>query len=279
MENEKLYKGKLDEKFFERFKEQLKIMEALRDKENGCPWDIVQNFETIAPYTIEEAYEVNDAIQKKDYSELKSELGDLLLQVVFHSNIAQEMQLFDIIDVLEELNNKMIRRHPHVFKDEEAKTSDDVFKKWEKIKELERKAKKDNDNSVLSNVANALPALLRAEKLSKRAANVGFDWPDIAQIFDKIDEEIIEVKEALIEDDKAHIEEEIGDLLFVCANLARKCKVNPEKALRLANEKFERRFRHIETCLKAQNKDIKQASLEEMEELWCDAKALERSNI
>lgn len=255
---------------------QIEIMAALRNKENGCPWDIVQTFKTIAPYTIEEAYEVADAIEKQNMNALKEELGDLVFQVAFYSRMAEEENLFDFCDVIENLNEKMISRHPHVFGENNFASPDEVSQNWEKLKAIERENKIKNDNSILADIALPLPALSRALKLSKRAARVGFDWENIDQIFDKLNEEIYETKEAISEKDINHIEEEIGDILFVIVNLARKCEIDPENALKSANSKFERRFREIEKSLAKIGKNPQSSTIEEMEKLWLEAKLKER---
>lgn len=252
------------------------IMAALRAPVGGCPWDKAQTFATIAPYTIEEAYEVADAIARADMASLKEELGDLLFQVVFHAQIGAEQGLFDFEAVAETLCDKMIARHPHVFADTQLTTADQHLVNWEALKQAERLAKIKDDPSVLADIPHALPALTRAEKLSKRAARVGFDWPSVAEVFEKLTEEIAETQEAIAEADQAHIEEEIGDMLFVVANLARKTKVDPELALRNANLKFERRFRWIETQLAKAGSSPAQSDLEEMERLWGLAKQAER---
>jgi nucleoside triphosphate diphosphatase len=244
----------------------LEVMKRLRE---GCPWDKVQTFDTIAPYTIEEAYEVASAIADKDLKSLPGELGDLLFQVVFHARMAEEAGLFDFGDVVEAVTAKMIRRHPHVFGDEQVKADAAAQKDfWEKLKESERAA--GGQTGLLDDVAGALPALTRAEKLQRRASTVGFDWNDAHLVLDKIAEEAREVLDATTQDER---EEEIGDLLFVVANLARHLKVDPEAALRGANAKFTRRFRHIETSLAARGVKLSDASLEEMEALWQEAKA------
>jgi len=251
------------------------IMEQLRDPETGCPWDIEQSFATIAPYTIEEAYEVDDAIRRGDMDELKNELGDLLLQVVFHSRMAEESGLFDLDDVATAICDKMVRRHPHVFGDKSYADSAEQTLDWENLKARERKAKTGSDG-LLDDVPLALPGLKRAQKLQKRAGTVGFDWPTAERVLEKLDEETEEVREALAGGDPDRIEDELGDLLFVCANLARKAKIDGEAALRRANAKFERRFRYIETTLKARGGNIRETSLEDMEALWNEAKARER---
>ncbi|WP_421786599.1 nucleoside triphosphate pyrophosphohydrolase [Hyphobacterium sp.] len=250
------------------------IMERLRDPETGCPWDVEQRFETIAPYTIEEAYEVDDAIRRGDMADLKSELGDLLLQVVFHARMAEEAGLFDLDDVADAISDKMIRRHPHVFGDHHYRDSAEQTESWEELKAQERKQKTGSDG-LLDDVPLALPGLKRAQKLQKRAGTVGFDWPDAERVLAKLDEEIAEVRDALAAGDADEIEDEIGDLLFVCANLARKAKVDSEAALRRANAKFERRFRYIEDSLRTQQRDIRETSLDDMEALWVEAKLRE----
>ena len=243
----------------------LEVMKRLRE---GCPWDKVQSFETIAPYTIEEAYEVASAIADKDMKALPGELGDLLFQVVFHARMAEEAGLFDFGAVVEAVTAKMIRRHPHVFGDEQAKADAAAQKDfWEKLKEGERSAA--GQTGLLDDVASALPALMRAEKLQRRASSVGFDWNNAHLVLDKLAEEAREVLDAPTQEER---EEEIGDLLFVVANLARHLKVNPEVALRSANAKFTRRFRHIETVLAERGIGCGDASLEEMEALWQEAK-------
>ena len=246
----------------------LEIMRRLRSPD-GCPWDREQTFATIAPYTVEEAYEVAAAISDGDFKSLPDELGDLLFQVVFHARMAEEAGLFDFGDVVSAVTDKMIRRHPHVFGGEEAATDAPGQKlAWEALKAKERAAK--NQTSILDDVPLALPALLRAEKLQRRAASVGFDWDDAAKVVDKIAEEAREVVEAGLNQDKRA--EEIGDLLFVVANLARHLKVDPEAALRDANAKFVRRFKFIEDALVAAGRTPAAASLDEMEALWQAAK-------
>ena len=267
------------EKLQKAIEKQIEVMAALRHPVKGCPWDIEQDFDTIAPYTIEEAYEVYDAILHRDYAALKEELGDLVFQVAFHARMAEEAGMFDFTDVVEALNEKMVRRHPHVFGDVEFATPNEVLGNWEKLKAKEREDKIKHDDSVLAGVALPLPALSRAEKLSKRAARVGFDWANTDDVFAKLEEELAETREAIAENDTDHIEEEIGDVLFVLVNLARKLKIDPEKALRGANAKFERRFRAVEQSLKAKGRNINEASLEEMEALWVNAKLSERGEI
>jgi ATP diphosphatase len=247
------------------------IMARLRDPVTGCPWDVAQDFATIAPYTIEEAYEVADAIARQAWDELKGELGDLLFQSVFHARIAEEAGLFDLDDVATSIADKMIARHPHVFGDESnAKSADQQVADWEKLKAAERAAKA--KGGVLEDVALGLPALMRAEKLQKRAARVGFDWPDIAMVIDKIAEEARELAEARATLPQDKIAEEMGDLLFVMANLARHLKVDPEDALRRANAKFTRRFAFIEAELAKRGKRPDDSDLAEMDALWNTAK-------
>ncbi len=250
----------------------LEVMRRLRAPD-GCPWDRVQSFATLAPYTIEEAYEVASVIADKDLKSLPGELGDLLFQVVFHARMAEDAGLFDFGDVVEAVIAKMIRRHPHVFGNDEAKADAAAQKDfWEKLKESERTAA--GKTGLLDDVANALPALMRAEKLQRRASSVGFDWNDSNMVIEKIAEEAREVAAATTQ---AEREEEIGDLLFVVANLARHLKVDPEAALRSANTKFTRRFGHIETSLTARGIKPCDASLDEMEALWQDAKKREKT--
>ena len=255
----------------------LEIMRRLRDPNSGCPWDIEQNFATIAPYTIEEAYEVADAIERKAWDELKGELGDLLFQSVFHAQMAAEAGLFNFDDVANTMSDKMVARHPHVFGDESRdKTAQQQTQDWEQIKAAERAARA--QSGVLEGVAIGLPALLRAHKLQNRAARVGFDWPDITQVLDKLVEEAAELAEAKAQLGADEIEEEMGDLLFVMANLARHLGVEPEAALRRANAKFTRRFAHIEAALAQQGKTPQQSNLAEMDALWNSAKAVDKAN-
>jgi len=250
----------------------LEIMRRLRDPETGCPWDIEQDFASIAPYTIEEAYEVADAIERAAWGELEGELGDLLLQVVYHAEIGAERGHFDFDSVTRAISDKMIARHPHVFGTESRdKSAEQQTRDWEKIKATER-----GPAGVLDGVALGLPALLRAIKLQKRAARVGFDWPDIGPVLDKVAEEANELVEARDRLTQAEVEEEMGDLLFVLANLARHLEVDPEAALRAANSKFERRFKGIEDALADAGRSPKEASLEEMDALWNVMKAREK---
>jgi MazG family protein len=255
----------------------LAVMKWLRDREHGCPWDIDQTFRTIAPYTIEEAYEVADAIERDDMPALKEELGDLLLQVVYHSQMASEAGAFRFEDVAAAIADKMVDRHPHVFGDLKIANADAQTVSWEARKAAER-ARKGGAGAepagTLDGVARALPALLRAEKIQKRAARVGFDWKTIGPVFDKIEEEIQELRAEIDvgKTEQARIADELGDVLFAVANLARHCKVDPEAALRSTNDKFEKRFRYVERQLAAQGRNPAEATLEEMEALWQDAK-------
>ena len=254
----------------------LAVMAWLRDRQHGCPWDIDQTFRTIAPYTIEEAYEVADAIERDDMPALKEELGDLLLQVVYHSQMASEARAFDFADVAQAIADKMVDRHPHVFGDLKIADADAQTISWEARKAAERAKKAGGVESAgaLDGVARALPALLRAEKIQKRAARVGFDWTTIGPVIDKIEEELGELRAELAagKTDPARITDELGDVLFAVANLARHCKVDPEAALRSTNDKFERRFRYVEKCLAEQGRKPADATLEEMEALWQEAK-------
>jgi len=251
----------------------LEIMARLRDPQSGCPWDVAQSFRTIAPYTIEEAYEVAEAAEQDDASALKEELGDLLLQVVFHARMAEEAGHFAFNDVARAISDKMVRRHPHVFSDATIDSAAAQTAAWEEQKATERAAK--GAASALDGVGVGVPALSRAAKLQRRAARIGFDWPDVAPIFDKIGEEIAELRAALSES-PARIEDEIGDLLFSVVNLARRLETDPEQALRGACRKFERRFRRVEQRLAAQGKAPGAASLDEMEAAWQEAKVDER---
>lgn len=251
------------------------LMAQLRAPDGGCPWDLEQDFATIAPYTIEEAYEVADAIERNDLKDLRDELGDLMFQVVFHSQMAEEQNAFTFDDVITAITDKMIRRHPHVFGDASERDAETQTQAWE-VQKAQERAEKGLNSSILEDIPLGLPALKRAHKLQKRAAQVGFDWPEITHVFDKAEEEINELKEAIEQGDQDHIAEEMGDLLFVCANLSRKLKVQSEEALRAANAKFERRFRYIEQSLAAQNRDINDVSLEDMEALWIEAKHKEK---
>lgn len=259
------------------FSDLLEIMRQLRTPETGCSWDLEQSFATIAPYTIEEAYEVGDAIERGDMKDLREELGDLLLQVVFHAQIASDEGHFTIQDVTQAISDKMIRRHPHVFGADNQRSADEQMTAWEEIKADERATKSAQDPSALAGVALALPALMRSEKLQKRAARTGFDWTNPEDIFAKLDEEIGEVRDAMASGDAAHIEEEIGDMLFVAVNLARRLTIDPEIALRKANAKFERRFRGMEQQAEGGEAGFANLSLEAQEALWQAVKAEEKA--
>lgn len=253
----------------------LAIMAALRDPKSGCPWDIEQTFASIAPYTIEEAYEVADAIEREAWDELRGELGDLLFQSVFHAQMASEKGMFSFDDVADTMSDKMVARHPHVFGEENRdKSAEQQTRDWETIKAAERAEKA--QKGTLDGVAVGLPALLRAVKLQKRAARVGFDWPHTENVLDKITEEAAELVEARDQLGHAEMEEEFGDLLFVVANLARHLKIDPEEALRAANAKFTRRFEGIEAKLAEQGRTPEDSDLKEMDALWDQVKAEER---
>jgi MazG family protein len=252
----------------------VEIMAKLRDPDGGCPWDLEQTFATVAPYTVEEAYEVADAIERNDLPELKEELGDLLLQVVFHSRMAEEQGAFDLRDVATAINDKMIRRHPHVFGDHAYDDLSAQVAGWEQLKAQERQAKA--KTGVLDDVPTGLPALTRAVKLTKRAARVGFDWPSTSEVLAKLREENEELQVEIDAGDLAKARGELGDILFVCANLARKLDVDPEDALRATNAKFTRRFGFIEARLAERGKTPDQSDLDEMDGLWNDAKAAEK---
>ena len=254
------------------------VMSKLRNPESGCPWDLEQSYSTIAPYTIEEAYEVADAIERGDMTDLKEELGDLLFQVVFHSQMAAEDGAFDIADVTSGIADKMVRRHPHVFESPDARSSTEQTRAWERIKADERASKASDVNpSALDGVALSLPALLRAEKLQNRAARVGFDWAEAEPIFDKLAEETQEVRDAIQSGIRDDIEDELGDLLFVAANLSRRMDVDPEQALRRANAKFERRFRAMEAEATADGVNFADLTLDEQESYWQRVKRGEKT--
>ncbi|MDO8802117.1 nucleoside triphosphate pyrophosphohydrolase [Phenylobacterium sp.] len=254
----------------------LAIMARLRDPQGGCEWDLEQTFATIAPYTVEEAYEVADAIERNDLTDLREELGDLLFQVVFHSRMAQEQGSFAFDDVANAISEKMIRRHPHVFGDEAQRTSAEQTQAWEVIKAQER-AGKGRGGSILDDVPSGLPALTRAVKLSRRAATVGFVWPTIGDVIAKLDEEVDELKVEIAAEDLEKARAELGDVLFVVANIARTLDIDAEDALRATNAKFARRFHHIETALRALGKTPEQSDLAEMDALWDAAKAAEKA--
>lgn len=255
----------------------LEIMAALRNPNGGCPWDLAQDFSTIRHYTIEEAYEVADAIERGNFDDLREELGDLLLQPVFHAQMASEAGLFDFGDVVQAITEKLIRRHPHVFGEQAARDAGGAKARWDDVKEDERAkkaAKRDGEPSVIDDVANTLPALARAEKLTKRAAKVGFDWPDVDAVMAKVTEEIDEVMAATSEAEK---HEEVGDLLFAIANLARHLGVDPEAALRDANAKFTRRFHYVEDRARQDAVPIAEAGLERLDAYWNEIRAADKT--
>lgn len=258
--------------------ELLALMVLLRDPEKGCAWDVKQDFRSLIPYTIEEAYEVADAIERNDFDDLRGELGDLLLQVVFHSRIAEERGLFDFEQVAAAISEKLISRHPHVFAGVKFDNDEQRMQAWENAKAKERllKNKEQKPASVLSGVAPSLPALVQCEKIQNRAASHGFDWPEVEPVFDKIREELGEVHEAWQAGDQPHIQEEIGDLLLVVVNLARHLKVNPEIALREATQKFTRRFNYIERQVKVSGRELLDCELAELDGFWNEAKVVER---
>jgi MazG family protein len=249
------------------FNRLVEIMARLRAP-GGCPWDREQSFDTIKPYLLEETYEVLDAIDARDWDGLAEELGDLMLQSVFFAQMASEENRFTIADSLEAINSKLVRRHPHVFADGDAKTSDDVLKRWDEIKQTEKARPK----GLLAGIPRFLPALVEAEKISKKAAGAGFDWDSIAQVFDKMREELAELEQARAAGTQEAMEDELGDLLFVVVNIARFLRVDPEQALRKTNAKFRTRFEHVERGVEAQGKTLKEAGIEEMERLWQEAK-------
>ena len=259
----------------------VEIMAALRNPVGGCPWDLEQDFASIRHYTIEEAYEVADAIERMDFSDLREELGDLLFQPIFHAQMASELGQFDIGDVIYGITEKLIRRHPHVFGEIKADDADEAKGRWEAIKVEERVAKAarkgDEAPSILDDVPQVLPALARAEKLTKRAAKIGFDWPDFASVKAKVEEELLEVDEAVASGDKAAVQEEIGDLLFAMANLARKAGVDPEAALRDANVKFTRRFHYVEARCREDGVEARDAGLERLDGYWNEIRAADKA--
>ena len=261
----------------------IEIMAALRDKQTGCPWDLEQDFSTIRHYTIEEAYEVADAIEREDFDDLREELGDLILQPVYHAQMAAELGRFDIGDVIYAITEKLIRRHPHVFGPDAASDAGGAKQRWEAIKAEERAGKAERRGpdapppSLLDDVPHVLPALARAEKLAKRAATVGFDWPDTATVLAKVHEELEETAEALQGGDKEAIHEEVGDLLFAVANLARHAGLDAEAALRDANTKFTRRFHHVEARAREDGVPMAEAGLERLDGYWNEIRAREKS--
>lgn len=253
------------------------VMERLRNPETGCAWDVVQTFETIAPYTIEEAYEVADAINSGDMDHVKEELGDLLLQVVFHARMAEEKGLFNFDDVAAGVSAKMVSRHPHVFGDKSAETPSDVVSLWEDQKDKEKAGKAKVNQSILDDVPLALPAIMRAQKLQKRAARVGFEWENAVDVLDKLEEEIAELRQAIGSKDPQSIHEEIGDMMFCVVNFGRMLDVDCEQSLRDTNDKFKRRFNGIENELKLKNKEFSDVSLDELEAIWQAQKLKERA--
>ncbi len=254
-----------------KFQRLVEIMARLRAP-GGCPWDREQTFESIKPYTLQETYEVLDAIERRDWDDLCSELGDFILQAVFFAEMAAEEKRFDIGDALDAINEKLVRRHPHVFADESAETGDQVLKRWDEIKAEERKSKAEAPQGLLAPVPRALPALVEAQQITSRAARVGFDWRNIGEVFAKLDEERAEFSEACERGSQDQIEDELGDLLFVIVNLARFVKVDPEQALRRTNAKFRQRFGHVERRVEAQGKTVTGTPIEELEALWQEAK-------
>ncbi len=255
----------------------LDIMRALRDPDSGCPWDRQQNFQSLIPYTIEEAYEVADAIERNNLDDIKNELGDLLFQIVFYSQLAKEQRAFDFNDVVQAISDKLTRRHPHVFANAKVKNAEEQTKEWEKLKQEERKAKAGESLSMLSHlddVSRTLPSLMRAEKLQKRAAREGFDWPDVKGVMAKVYEELDEVQQELDAEiqEQVKLEDEIGDLFFSCINLSRHVGVDAEQSLRKANLKFERRFRALEEVVNSQNLQINEITATELENLWQQVK-------
>lgn len=259
----------------------LDIMERLRHPETGCAWDVKQDFNSLIPYVIEEAYEVADAIEREDFDDLRAELGDLLLQVVFHSQMANEQGLFNFEQVAQGICEKLIRRHPHVFADAVFATDAERHQAWEQSKADERqeKNKPSEPYSVLSGVAGNLPALIECEKIQDRAAHHGFDWKTVLPVFDKVEEELAEIKEAWQSGDQAHIQEEVGDLLLVAVNLARHLKVNPEVALKQSTKKFAKRFNYIEQQIEASGRSLKDCELDELDAFWHEAKVVLKNNI
>ena len=255
------------------FDDLVRLMTKLRGPE-GCPWDREQSLSDLKPFVIEEAYEVVDAIDRNDRHSLLEEVGDLLLEAVFIAEITREEKSFDIYDSVTAIHDKLVRRHPHVFGDVEAGDAEQVLVNWEKLKNEERKAE---NKSVLAGVPQSLPALLKASRLTEKAARIGFDWRRTEDVFDKIDEEMGELRDAVAKSDAASVEEEIGDLLFTLANIARKLEINPEEALQSTNRKFMRRFESMETAVRASGRNLDDLSLEEMDRLWDDAKSAERT--
>ncbi len=258
----------------QKFQKLVEIMARLRAP-GGCPWDREQTFDTIKPYTIEETYEVLDAIDRRDWAHLSEELGDLLLQCVFFAQMAAEENLFRIDDSLDAINDKLIRRHPHIFAGAVADSAEDVKKRWDEIKAEEKKKQGDGDKLLLEGVSRALPALVEAQQIASRAAGAGFDWDHVDRVFDKMQEELDELARARQSGDQAAVEDEMGDLLFVLVNVARFLKVDPEQALRRTNAKFRQRFGYVETQLRERGKRLPDSNLDEMEALWQEAKRAE----
>ena len=259
----------------------LDIMRSLRDPDSGCPWDLQQDFQSLIPYTIEEAYEVADAIERNNVDDIKNELGDLLFQIVFYSQLATEQQAFDFNDVAQTISDKLTRRHPHVFADAKIKNAEEQTKEWEKLKQQERKAKAGASASILSHlddVSRTLPSLMRAEKLQKRAAREGFDWPSVKGVMAKVYEELDEVQQEFDAEvqNQARLEDEIGDLFFSCINLSRHAGVDAEQSLRKANLKFERRFRALEEIANSKNLQLNEMTTDKLEDLWQEVKKQEK---
>lgn len=250
----------------------LHVMQQLRDPESGCSWDKKQNFTSLIPYTLEEAYEVVDAIERDDMQDLQSELGDLLFQVVFHSQLAEEQGLFDFEQVAGGIADKLTRRHPHVFSDVVYANEVEQKQAWEILKAAERAEKEAENHTILSGVAKNLPALVQCKKIQDRAANHGFDWVEVEPVYDKVLEELDEVKEAWESGDQGHIEEEIGDLLLVVVNLARHMSVDPEQALKKSTQKFTKRFQYIEQKVEQSGREVRKCELSELDALWNEAK-------
>jgi ATP diphosphatase len=267
-------------------KQLLKIMSMLRDPQNGCPWDRKQSFQTIAPHTLEEVYEVVDTIERKDYAQLPNELGDMLFQIVFYAQLGKEQDLFDFDEVVSEIGNKLLQRHPHVFPaatiesfgDKKNITPDQVETNWEKIKQSERKQKGGQDTSILADIPAGFPALTRAAKIQKRASQVGFDWPDHEGAIEKIREETLELEQALAKQSPGIIEEELGDLFFSLVNLSRHLKIDAESCLRKATNKFEDRFRALESQVADDGVELQSLSIEAMEEYWQKVKKAKETN-
>lgn len=253
----------------------LSIMARLRDPDQGCPWDSKQDFFSLVPYLLEETYEVIDAIEREDFDDLRDELGDLLLQIVFHAQVATEQSLFDFEAIAKSICDKLVRRHPHVFGDTRYETEQQRMQAWEAIKKEERFQKQPDNSqgfSLLDDIPAHQPALMQAAKIQQRAASQGFDWPELEPVFDKLDEELAELKEALESGDRQHIRDELGDVLFVVVNLARHIKVEPESALKAGNQKFTRRFQYMEVQLALQGKKMDDCSLQVLDALWDEAK-------